>query len=155
MLVKHGLPNSWADGTYVVFGQDAIDFDLTLQAVDAAANVATVLVRHLPPAQGQIKFPAAWMLNPVGNAANNWSEVERTQDGKFTAEVGLETFTVELKIALDTGRILSATMDNPVEVLERDCSDVALTTCGAPTQYRIRRQITLHAETTTAAAGAQ
>jgi hypothetical protein len=27
VLVRHGKPNSWADGNYILFGQDAIDFD--------------------------------------------------------------------------------------------------------------------------------
>lgn len=31
---KHGVPSSWADGTYVVLGQDAVDFDITLKEVD-------------------------------------------------------------------------------------------------------------------------
>jgi 6-phosphofructokinase len=31
-------------------------------------------------------------------------------------------------------------------VMGRDCSDLALTVCGAPIRYRIRRQITLDSE---------
>jgi hypothetical protein len=146
VYVKNGAPNSWADGTYVVFGQDAIDFDITLQSIDQAAKVATVIVRHVPPAQPQIKMPAAWMLSPVGESPNNWVEVEKGQNGKFTAAVGRETFEAMIKISMDTGRILSATMDNPVDVLERDCDDAALTVCGSPVLYGIRRQITLDAE---------
>lgn len=145
VYVENGTPNSWADGTYVVFGQDSIDFDITLQSIDKAAKVATVVVRHVPPAQLQIKWPAAWMQNPVSDTANNWAEVEKGQDGKFTAEVGKETFEADIKISLETGRILSATLDNPVEVLERDCDDAPLTVCGSPIRYNIRRQITLDA----------
>jgi hypothetical protein len=146
VYVKNGTPNSWADGFRVVFGQDAIDFDVTLQAVDQAAKIATVVVRHVPPAESQIKMPAAWMLTPVGASANNWAEVEKGQNGKFTAAVGRETFEADIKVSLETGRILSATMDNPVDVLERECDDAALTVCGSPVRYGIRRQITLDAE---------
>lgn len=146
VYVKNGTPNSWADGFRVIFGQDAIDFDITLQSVDQSAKIATVVVRHVPPAESQIKMPAAWMLTPVGASANNWVEVEKGQDGKFTAAVGRETFEADLKVSLETGRILSATMDNPVDVLERACDDAALTVCGAPVHYGIHRQITLDAE---------
>jgi len=146
VYVKNGTPNSWADGFHVIFGQDAIDFDITLQSVDQAAKIATVIVRHVPPAESQIKMPAAWMLAPVGASQNNWAEVEKGQDGKFTAAVGRETFEADLKVSLETGRIISATMDNPVDVLERGCDDAALTVCGSPVRYGIRRQITLDAE---------
>jgi hypothetical protein len=146
VYVKNGTPNSWADGFRVIFGQDTIDFDITLQSVDQAAKIATVVVRHVPPAESQIKMPASWMLTPVGASQNNWVEVEKGQDGKFTAAVGRETFEANLKISPETGRIVSATMDNPVDVLERDCEDAALTVCGAPVRYSIRRQITLDAE---------
>src|SRR4029450_7168097 len=34
--VPHGGPNSWADGTRVILGEDAIDFVLSIEAVDRA-----------------------------------------------------------------------------------------------------------------------
>jgi hypothetical protein len=140
---KHGVPNSWADGTYVVKGEDAVDFDITLVSVDEANQTAKVVVRHVPPVDGQIKMSAAWMEAPVGDAPNNWLEVEKDSKGKVAAQVGKETFQTELKLALATGSIISATMDNPVEVLERDCDDAALRVCGAPQRYSIRREIKL------------
>jgi hypothetical protein len=144
-FVKHGQPNSWADGSYIVFGQDAIDFDITLESVDQATQTANVVVRHVPPTETQINFPAPWMLTPIGRSPNNWIEVEKDSTGKFAAQIGLETFRVNLKLALTTGRILSATMDNPVDVLQRDCDDAALTACGAPVRYSIKREISLEA----------
>jgi hypothetical protein len=143
---KYGVPKSWADGTRVVVGEDSIDFDVTLESIDQKAQTATLLVRHVAPAQPQIKLPAAWMSERVGNAANNWVQVEKGRDGKYVAGVGEETFNVEIKIALATGRILSATMDNPVVVSERVCTDAALTACGTPQRYTLRRQITIRAE---------
>jgi hypothetical protein len=144
VYVKHGVPSSWADGTYTVFGQDSIDFDITLTKVDATTQ--TLLIRHVPPVKGQIPFPVAWMGEPVDKLPNNWAEVERA-DGKYLAEVGEEFFEVTIKLAMPSGRIISAEMDNPVEVLERDCEDVALTKCNAPTRYRIHRQISLESKT--------
>ncbi len=144
--VKFGAPNSWADGTHVVVGEDSIDFDVTLQSIDQKAQTATLLVRHVPPAQPQIKLPAAWMSERVGNAANNWVQVEKASDGKYVAAVGLETFNTEIKVALATGRIVSATMDNPVEISERVCTDAGLAACEAPQRYTVHREITLHAD---------
>ena len=86
------------------------------------------------------------MNERVGNTANNWVQVEKGSDGKFVAGIGQETFNVEIKIALATGRILSATMDNPVVVSERVCTDAALTACGSPERYTVHRQITLRAD---------
>ena len=144
--VKYGAPNSWADGTHVVIGEDSIDFDVTLQSIDQKSQLVTLLVRHMPPAQPQIKIPAAWMNERVGNTANNWVQVEKRSDGKYVAGVGQETFNVEIKIAPAAGRIVSATMDNEVLVSERICTDVALTACGTAERYTVHRQITLRAE---------
>jgi hypothetical protein len=149
VYVKHGLPNSWADGTYVIFGQDAIDFDITLKSIDKTSKTAVLVVRHVPPEEPAIQWPAEWMKAPVSDTPNNWVEVEKSSASsseKYAAAVGKETFEADITVALGTGRILSATMDNPVEVLQRDCTDRALTTCGDPTRYRIRRQIAIAAE---------
>lgn len=145
--VSFGAPNSWGDGTMIVLGQDSIDFSVLLQSVDQTAQIATLNVRHVPPEHPQIKLPARWMTTPVGASQNNWVQVEKNADGKYIASVGQETFEVQIKVALATGRILSATMDNPVDVMERACNDAALTDCGNPERYTIRRQLTLRAET--------
>src|SRR5262245_9891203 len=52
---------SWADGTSVVLGQDHVHFDLTLTSVDSAREQATLLIKHVPPAEPKIKIPADWM----------------------------------------------------------------------------------------------
>lgn len=146
---KHGAPNSWADGNYVLTGEDSIDFDITLTAVDVPNKIATVVVHHVVPAQPQIKVPADWMRAPVTSSPNNWVEVSKnfaskSDADKYAASVGRETFDVELKVSLADGRIVSGTLDNPVEVLERDCADLALTVCGEPMRYQIKREIEIH-----------
>lgn len=142
VYVKLGGPNSWAAGEGLILGEDSIDFDLTLKSVDPSANIATLLVRHLPPPQPKIHLPAAWMHIPVvGGAPNNWVEVGRTPDGKYVARIGMETFDDLIQISLTDGHVLSATMDNPVEVSERECDDRALTACGPSVRYQVRRQI--------------
>jgi hypothetical protein len=140
--IKVGGPASWADGNYVVLGEDSIDFDLTLKAVDTASHVATLVARHVPPSQPTVKLPAEWMHQPVADTPNNWVDVKKN-NGKYVAEVGKETFDVEIKVSLADGKILSATLDNPVEALKRECSDAVLSDCGAPVRHQIRRQIEL------------
>jgi hypothetical protein len=152
--VPYGAPVSWADGKHVILGQDAVDFDVTLQSIDPATQIATLVIRHVPPVQPQIKLAAPWMSERVGNSANNWVQVEKAADGKYIAAAGQETFEVRIRIAIATGRIVSATLDNPVTVSERACTDAALTACGAPERYTLGRQISLRADPTPALAPA-
>ena len=139
--VPNGVPNSWADGSHVVLGESAIDFDLTLKSVNPIDGSAVLLARHVPPQKPQIKLPAAWMQTPVADTANNWVGVSKNQDGSYTAAVGKETFDVEIKLSLADGKILSASMDNPVQTIERKCSDAALTQCDAAKPHTILRKI--------------
>jgi hypothetical protein len=137
---EHGTPNSWADGNHVILGQDSIDFDMTLTRVDAAHEAATLLIRHVPPNEPQIKLPAAWMQESVADTPNNWVNVVR-DGGKYLAEVGKETFDVQLTVSLLDGKILSGTIENPVRAQARDCQDAALTNCGTPRPHQILRHI--------------
>lgn len=134
--------NSWADGRQVLVGDDAIDFVITLESVDRAAGVARVLVRHVPPETGRVTLPADWMQPRLGAEPNNWVQIAAAPGG-YTAGVGRESFDVRLTVRLADGRLLSATMDNPVEVLERTCADRELTKCGEAVRSEIRRRISL------------
>jgi len=138
---KRSAPNSWADGTRVLVGEDAIDFDLTLKDVSRSANTATLVVRHVPPEKPEMRFTADWMHKPVADTANNWVQVRKTKNGKYLAAVGKETFDVEIKVSLVDGEILSGTLDNPVDTIERECEDAALTKCSDPRPHPIRRKI--------------
>jgi hypothetical protein len=143
--VKYGGPSSWADGTYVILGEDSIDFDLTLKEVDAITQTATLLVRHVPPAQPKVKLPAPWMQTPVADTANNFVDVKgKNPVGKFVAQVGKETFDVEIKTSLKDGKILSATINNLVQTRQRECADAEFKDCGEPSPHQIHRQIEIH-----------
>lgn len=131
---------SWADGRVVVIGEDAVDFDITFEDVDPRSGVAVLLIKHIPPAEPDIRLVADWMRTPVADTPNNWVMVTRTPDG-YIASVGKETFDVELRLAIADGKILSATMDNPVTRVTRDCSDAALTRCGEPRRNPMSRRI--------------
>ncbi len=137
---EHGPPASWADGNRVVLGEDSVDFDLALTDVDPAGKVATLVVRHVPPKQPQVRLPAAWMRQPVADTPNNWVNVVK-EGGKYVAAVGKETFDVTMQVSLADGKILSGAMENPVKTRERNCVDAALTNCGDPRPREILRQI--------------
>jgi hypothetical protein len=143
---KRGTPNSWADGSYVLAGEDSIDFDFTLKDVKFSDKTATLIIRHVVPEKPEVTLPAAWMSKPVADTPNNWVEVERTKNGKFLAAVGKETFDVEMSLSLETGKILSGSLDNTVETIERECEDAALTRCSDPRPHSIRRQIGISLE---------
>ena len=139
--LKLGTPSSWADGVRVLQGDSSIDMDFTLKEINQQAGTVTLIARHVPPEPTQLKLPAEWMRKPVADTANNWVTVEKTKDGKFLGAVGKEVFNVEIKVSLADGKILSVTMDNPVQTIERECTDRALTQCGDPKAHLIRRQI--------------
>jgi len=131
---------SWADGAVVVLGEDHVDFDITLTAVDTASHVATLVIKHVPPPAPKVRLPADWMRAPVAETSNNFVQVRKTPTG-FAASVAKETFDVTLNVDISDGKILSARMTNPVTMVTRTCSDAALTQCGdaraTPTLRRI------------------
>jgi len=141
---KRGTPNSWADGNYVLLGEDSLDFDLTLKDVNQTDKIATLLVRHVPPEKPEINIPVEWMRPPVAATASNWVEVEKGSNGKYLAEVGKETFDVQIKVSLANGKILSAKIDNTIEAVSRECADATLTSCTASVPHRILRQIEVY-----------
>lgn len=139
--VNHGDASSWADGTRVVMGEDSIDFVITLGEASTGSGTRELTVRHVPPEQPKIRIPANWMRAPVADVPNNWVQVTKLAEGRYIASVGKETFDARIRLSLTNGRIVSADLDNPVEVFERECQDEALTQCGDGVRYQILRQI--------------
>lgn len=144
--IKRDKPNSWADGHRVLLGEDAVDFDILVKSIDQAAHRATLVVKHVPPADPQIKLSADWMHEPLNPMyRNNWVQIIKNDDGTYDAGVGQETFEAKITISTQSGRIISASLDNPVEVQQRTCDDPGMTHCGSPLRYRIQRTISLDA----------
>jgi hypothetical protein len=143
---KYGTPASWADGTRVLLGQDSIDFDVALTEVNRSAGTAKVTVRHVVPEQPEVKLPADWMHSHVPHNPNNWVQIIKTNDGKYVAEVGKETFDVEITVSLADGKIVHASLSNLVAAQKRQCTDEALSNCGDPVDEQIRRQVDLKLE---------
>jgi len=132
---------SWADGKRVLLGEDSIAFDMSWKSMNVTDHTALILIRHIPPAKPTVHLNADWMKTPVADTPNNWVEVQKNDDGKFEAAVGNETFTVELTIDLNDGKILSANMDNTVKTVHCTCEDQQLTKCTAPVPHEITRKI--------------
>jgi len=143
---RYGTPASWADGAHVLVGQDSIDFDVTLADVNRTDQTATVAVRHVPPKQTEIKLATDWMRTPVADSPNNWMQVTKNANGSYSAEIGKETFDVEIRVNLADGKILHATLDNLVVAQKRECADVNLASCADPVSHQIRRQIEINLE---------
>lgn len=132
--------SSWADGSRVLLGESAEDFDFTMKEVDEANHTAILEVKHVPPAQSAIHLKAEWMKKPVASLPNNWVTVSRSANG-YDAGVGQETFDVLIKISTIDGKILHATMNNPVHTMMCSCEDEALTKCGTPQPHDILREV--------------
>jgi hypothetical protein len=138
--------SSWADGTRVIVGRSHVDFDLNLQSIDPVKQTAVVLVHHVPPSHPNLRLPAEWMQVPVADTANNWVQVTKTKDGKYAAAVGKETFDVTIVVSTADGRMLSASMENPVVTSNRLCDDAALSKCGVAQSHTIHRHIEIALE---------
>jgi hypothetical protein len=139
--VSRSTPNSWADGERILLGQDVVDFALTVVSVNPTDHTETLLIRHLPPPVLHIQQPVKWMENQQPSTPNNFVQVSKEQDG-FVAETGRETFDVQLKIDTRDGRIISASMHNPVVLRTRTCKNRELTRCGSERPRTILRDIT-------------
>ncbi len=139
----HNLAHSWADGRVLLVGEASVDFDVLLVDVKGAERTATVAVRHVQPAEPAIKISADWMRKPVADGPNNWTQVRRSPAGKYVASIGREVVKVTLILDTTDGRLVSATLDNPVDILERECDDFAHTRCAEPVRYRVFREVEL------------
>jgi hypothetical protein len=141
VYVPRVTANSWADGQRVLIGQDVVDFSLKVETVNPAEHTETLLIQHVPPPALHVQLPAKWMEEPPSVKPNNFVQISKQNDG-FVAETGKETFDVQLVVDTGDGRILAATMHNPVVLRVRTCSDRELTQCGPETPKTILREIT-------------
>jgi len=109
---------------------------------NAQKHTVTFRIRHVPPKHPQVQLPAKWMEAPVGNTANNWVQVEKS-DGKYKAQVGKEEFDVQIQLDTRDGKLLSAWLHNPVASVSRLCEDPGLSKCGGQQSQTIVRDVNL------------
>jgi hypothetical protein len=139
--INHGKASSWEDGKRVLVGEDSIDFDIVLGKISSSGGARELTVRHVPPQQPNIRIPVDWMRMPVTDVPNNWVQVTKLGEGRYIASVGKETFDARIWLSTANGRVVSADLENSVEVFERECKDATLTQYGDGVCYRIVRQI--------------
>ena len=82
------------------------------------------------------------MQRPVADAPNNWVQVSHEGD-EYVAEVGKETFDVELCVDTRDGTLISVKMHNPVTAVKRVCQDPALAHCGPAVPAPLLREVSL------------
>ena len=137
--VKSPVSRQWEGG------EDCVDFQVSLTSVDAAADVATLQVERVPPAEGCIQPPAPWMVQSVTGVPNNWYQVK--QDGaRWRAQTGEARNHDQIQLVLSTGAIRSATLSSPVELVSADCSDPELLVCSEPLRHRLNRKLQIALE---------
>ena len=139
---ESGTPNSWADGTQVIVGEDVIDFDLTLVSANPNDHTAELLVKHVPPKEQRLKLPASWMEARVRTLPNNWVQVMKSGGG-YVAQVGMEVYEVHLTVDTRDGKIVEAKIHNPVVYVERTCQDAALKQCTESKPDELVRDVSL------------
>jgi hypothetical protein len=139
--VPRSTPNSWADGQRVLLGQDVVDFSLKVEEVNPSEHTETLFIQHVPPPGLHVQLPADWMRTASASVPANFVQVTKEQD-HFIASVGKETFDVRLVVDTRDGKILSATLHNPVTLTTRECTDRELTHCGSAVPKTVLREIT-------------
>lgn len=131
----HSKPNSWVkNDPNLIIAEDCIDFDFVLKEIDDNNMRVVLVASHVPPDKTCVNLPAPWMKESVSDKPNNWVQVKRVPEG-FEVEVGREDFVDIITIELGTGRIIEAIMNNPLNTIERLCSDEALLNCGPVTTH--------------------
>lgn len=150
--VPFSVNGNWADGRSTLLGQDAVEFEFTIVGEGKTNDRDSVIlsVRHTPPAALRVRLPAAWMRHVAVDSTlrlpNNWVQVTRKGSGasqRYTAAVGIETFGVSIVVARADGHILHASMENPVDGVERVCRDAELSDCEPARSFHIMRRIAL------------
>ncbi len=121
--IPYNKPSSWADGEFLLIGEDCIDFKLTFQ--EQTLNKALMRVEHFPPSENlKINLPEKWMQDVFPNGKTNWIQISKIpgKGEKLFVSYGYEYFDVHIYIDTKDGKILSANMYNPVEIMNRVCS---------------------------------
>jgi hypothetical protein len=142
--LKDSKSNSWADKTYLVQAEDAIDFSMSVLKRDEEAKTLEILIKHVPPEKESIKLKADWMKKPIGHRPNNWLQVKKLSAKKFAVSVGKEIIEVKIKLDLLYGKIIDASLDNTIEIKERICFDETYLFCGRTNEYELKKEFLLY-----------
>ncbi len=148
ILFPYNKPSSWADGHFVILGEDCINFRILFQNDKKRPFLR---VEHIAPEKNlNITFPEKWMKNTIGPGENNWVQIRRLNE-KYAVSYGYEYFDDHIYIDPETGIILYANMYNPVDFYTRVCGHIemnkksitGITECGPISTQHIFRNITI------------
>ncbi len=137
-----GIPATWTDGNVVIFGADCIDFEITL--VSVKGDYASFRVANVPSKNiCNYSYPTElkWLNRFMKNTSNNWFNVIDLKDGSYVIQYGLETINTIININLSTGKIVSASMHNPVIHQTAVCKGLAENTCGKFKEESLSREV--------------
>jgi len=127
-------------------GEDIYSQRLRFVSLDRA--VATYQANAFPPAKPAIEMHREWMQPPVCGSGpnnfrpNNFQMVQRRAQG-FVVAWGCEEFHITSKVDRESGRILSASMEDTLRWRVKFCSDEQLSDCIDRPDFARRRQVAL------------
>ena len=127
-------------GATVPLGRDFILLTTTLKSLDK--DRAEFQSSYQPPHGVGLPPYRPWMSEPVCGGPNNFQIVQKQGPG-FVALWGCESFVVDTVVERSDGRMLSASMVNPLSLKGRFCQDAALTACTNIPDVHIERHVEL------------
>jgi hypothetical protein len=139
--VSDALIGDWADGEDILLGKDCTRATLTL--IERTADTATLEARFTPPSEPCFEPAYDWMSERIdASLPNNFQQV-RVNGEQRMAMWGLEQFSVRVVIDRDSGRILSGTLENLLQLTIRGGCTAELSNCQFETPMEIRRHVEL------------
>jgi len=141
----HTLPEapkaSWANGENIPVGEDCIRISVTL--VEMNAETAIYRTTFMPPESACLEMLKPWMEAEVVEGAPNNFQQQMNLGGAAAVMWGREEFVVTSTVRRSDGRILSATMDNRLDLRLKVGCDANLNSCKHELPMKIRRDLTL------------
>lgn len=143
-VAPQSTKGDWSDGQAVIIGEDCIH--PRVEMTDLNSLVVTYKTSFLAPTSDQvcITMNKDWMVEPVDvGTPNNFQQITSDGSGKFNVMWGHEFFVVTSQVERATGKLLSANMDNYLNLrMKTDCS-TDLEGCQSDFPLTIRRALQL------------
>jgi hypothetical protein len=132
---------SWANGENIPVGEDCIQISITL--LESTDDRATYETRFMPPTEACLTPLKPWMEAPVVEGTPNNFQQQMMMGPMAAAMWGREQFVITSTIRRSDGRILSATMDNPLTLMLKVGCDPNLDSCKHELPMAIHRKLKL------------
>ena len=130
---------NWADGKQFIVGEDCISIHTTMTALEK--GTASYQTAFISPDTQCLVFKKEWMTDALQPGSHNNFQQVLANQGKYDVMWGNEQFTVLSTIERATGKILSSTMHNTLNLKMRQGCDVNWENCSAEVPLTIYRQL--------------